>query len=97
MHENNDTASSCTGDPIDKNLKIFKKKGCRIESGNDLLRAWKIGNALIFLGNGSMANYTDAVRICGESGIVDIISEVKQSDFDGLKKSPTRQLRARNR
>ena len=80
------------------NYKIYyKKKGCCVESGEDMLRAWKLGNVLMLHRDGEMVNYKDAVNLCKDPSAFNILSELKQTEYESLRKSPARQLRSRNR
>ena len=61
------------------------------------MRAWKLGNAMILHSNESIVSHTDVVTIRGDARAICKISEIKQSDYDTLKKLPSRQLRSKNR
>lgn len=61
-----DVPTKYDSDQLLDNIKIYRKKDCRIEDCDGLLRAWKVGNALILHGNGSIVSYADAVSISGD-------------------------------
>ena len=95
--DNKDQSRDDTSDSLVNDCKIYKKKGCRIVNGEELMRLWKLGNAMILHSNESMVSYTDAVTICGNARALCKISDVKQSGYDTLKKSLSCQLRSKNR
>ena len=94
---NTGTSKNIAGDNLIVDCKIHKKKGCRTDNGDELIRAWKVGNVLILHDNGSLVSYTDAMTICTDARALNKISEISQAEFENLKKSPSRMLRSRSR
>ena len=53
-----------TSDSLVNDCKIYKKKGCRIINGKELLRAWKLGNVMILHSNESMILTIMIIKAC---------------------------------